>query len=72
MKSRNQLKKLEQINQAVKKYNQCLIYCEQQGEDLAIIQLQKSDRSTPDNFESVSASCTLYLILHSIQRRGRL
>ena len=27
-------KKLEQINQAVKKYNQCLIYCEQQGEDL--------------------------------------
>lgn len=29
MKSRNQ-QKLEQINQAVKKYNQCLIYCEQQ------------------------------------------
>lgn len=51
-------KKLEQINQAVKKYNQCLIYCEQQGEDLAIIQLKKSDRSTPDIFESVSASCT--------------
>ena len=58
MKSRNQQKKLEQINQAVKKYNQCLIYCEQQGEDLAIIQLKKVIAAHPTFFESVSASCT--------------
>lgn len=32
---------LEAINQAVKKYNQCLTYCDQGGEDLAIIQLKK-------------------------------
>lgn len=32
---------LEAINQAIKKYNQCLVYCEQGGEDLAVIQLRK-------------------------------
>lgn len=32
---------LETINQAIHKYNQCLNYCQQNGEDLAIIQLKK-------------------------------
>lgn len=32
---------LESINQAIHKYNQCLVYCRQNGEDLAIIQLKK-------------------------------
>lgn len=34
-------KELEVINQAVKKYNQSLAYCSQNGEDLAIIQLKQ-------------------------------
>ena len=32
---------LESINQAIKKYNQCLGYCKQNGEDLATIQLKQ-------------------------------
>ena len=32
---------LETINQAVKKFNQCLAYCQQNGEDLAMIQLKQ-------------------------------
>lgn len=32
---------LETMNQAIKKYNQCLTYCQQDGEDLAVIQLKK-------------------------------
>lgn len=32
---------LDTINQAIRKYNQCLTYCQQNGEDLAIIQLKK-------------------------------
>ena len=32
---------LETIDQAVKKFNQCLVYCQQNGEDLAAIQLKK-------------------------------
>lgn len=33
--------RLETINQTIKKYNQALIYCKQESEDLAIIQLKK-------------------------------
>lgn len=33
--------RLETINQTIKKYNQALLYCRQESEDLAIIQLKK-------------------------------
>ena len=54
-------KKLEQINQAVKKYNQCLIYCEQQGEDLAIIQLKKVIAAHPTFLKAYQLLALLYL-----------
>ena len=54
-------KKLEQINQAVKKYNQCLIYCEQQGEDLAIIQLKKVVADHPTFLKAYQLLSLLYL-----------
>ena len=54
-------KKLEQINQAVKKYNQCLIYCEQQGEDLAIIQLKKVIAAHPTFLKAYQLLARLYL-----------
>ena len=38
---------LEQINQAVKKYNQSLQYAAQGGEDLAILQLKKAVAAHP-------------------------
>ena len=57
-KSANQL---EVINQAVKKYNQCLNYCNQQGEDLAIIQLQKVILRHPTFLKAYQLLALLYL-----------
>lgn len=48
-------KELEQIDLAIKKYNQCLTYCRQNGEDLAAIQLKQVIRGTSDIFKGVSA-----------------
>lgn len=33
--------KLDAINQTIRKYNQALLYCRQDNEDMAIIQLKK-------------------------------
>ena len=54
-------KKLEQINQAVKKYNQCLTYCQQDGEDLAVIQLKKVVASHPTFLKAYQLLALLYL-----------
>lgn len=52
---------LETINQAVKKFNQCLIYCEQGGEDLAIIQLKKVVSAHPSFLKAYQLLALLYL-----------
>lgn len=41
-KVRESQEELEMINQAIRRYNQALLYCQQNGEDLAIIQLKKA------------------------------
>lgn len=40
-KIQNNPNKLETLNQAIKKYNQSLLYCRQGSDDLAVIQLKK-------------------------------
>ena len=52
---------LETINQAIKKYNQCLGYCRQQGEDLAIIQLKKVVMTHPTFLRAHQLLALLYL-----------
>ena len=52
---------LETINQAVKKYNQCLGYCRQNGEDLAIIQLKQVIISHPSFLKAHQLLALLYL-----------
>ena len=52
---------LEVINQAVKKYNQCLGYCQQNGEDLAIIQLKQVITSHPTFLKGYQLLALLYL-----------
>ena len=52
---------LEIINQAVKRYNQCLVYCSQNGEDLAIIQLKKVVASHPTFLKAYQLLALLYL-----------
>lgn len=54
-------KKLETINQAVKKYNQCLTYCAQDAEDMAIIQLKKVISMHPTFLKAYQLLSLLYL-----------
>ncbi|MCI8293015.1 MAG: tetratricopeptide repeat protein [Hespellia sp.] len=52
---------LDAINQAVKKFNQSLVYCNQEGEDLAIIQLRKVIASHPTFLKAYQLLALLYL-----------
>ncbi len=52
---------LDAINQAVKKYNQCLLYCQQGGEDLAAIQLRKVIASHPRFLKAYQLLALLYI-----------
>lgn len=52
---------LETINQAIHKYNQCLLYCQQNGEDLAIIQLKKVVAAHPTFLKAYQLLALLYL-----------
>lgn len=52
---------LDVIDQAVKKYNQCLVYCQQNGEDLAAIQLKKVIAAHPTFLKAYQLLALLYL-----------
>lgn len=52
---------LEAINQAVKKYNQSLEYCWQNGEDLAIIQLKKAVTVHPTYVKAHQLLALIYM-----------
>lgn len=52
---------LEAIDQAVKKYNQCLVYCQQNGEDLAAIQLRKVISAHPTFLKAYQLLALLYM-----------
>ena len=60
-KVQNSASRLETINQAVKKYNQCLAYCAQNGEDLAVIQLKKVILDHPSFLKAYQLLALLYL-----------
>ncbi len=52
---------LEVVNQAVKKYNQCLAYCQQNGEDLAVIQLKQVITAHPSFLKAYQLLALIYL-----------
>jgi len=52
---------LERINQAIHKYNQCLVYARQHGEDLAIIQLKKVIQAHPTFIKAHQLLALLYI-----------
>lgn len=54
-------KELETINLAIKKFNQCLIYCRQNGEDLAVIQLKQVISAHPDFLKAYQLLALVYL-----------
>ncbi len=52
---------LEAINDAIKKYNQALAYCEQGGEDLAAIQLRKVVATHPTFLRAYQLLALIYM-----------
>ena len=52
---------LETIDQAVKKFNQCLVYCQQNGEDLAAIQLKKVISAHPTFLKAYQLLALIYM-----------
>lgn len=60
-KVQNSQSRLESMCMAIRKYNQCLIYCEHDGVDLAIIQLKKITSSFPNYLRAQQLLALLYL-----------
>ena len=52
---------LETINLAIRKYNQCLAYCRQNGEDMAVIQLKQVISTHPDFLKAYQLLALIYL-----------
>lgn len=57
----NSARKLEKYNNAIKMYNQALIYAKQNSEDMAIIQLKKSLELNPNFIESYNLLALCYI-----------
>ncbi len=53
--------RLDAINQTIKKYNQALLYCKQESEDLAIIQLKKVLSLNPNMVQAHQLIALLYM-----------
>lgn len=53
--------RLESINQTIKKYNQALLYCQQDSKDLAVIQLKKVLSLNPKMVKGHQLLALLYL-----------
>ena len=52
---------LERINRAVKRYNQSLIYCRRNGDDVAIIQLKKAISEHPSFLKAYQLLALIYI-----------
>lgn len=52
---------LAAINQAIRRYNQSLVYCQQGGEDLAVIQLKKAIAAFPGFLRAHQLLALIYL-----------
>lgn len=57
----NSAKELDKINQAVKKYNQCLIYCERRNEKLALADLKQVVAAHPSFLKAHQLLALLYM-----------
>lgn len=63
---------LEAVDQAVKKYNQCLTYCRQNGEDLAAIQLKKVIAAHPTFLKAYQLLALLYIEMEQYAKAKQL
>lgn len=60
-KIQNSPEQLENINQAIRKYNQSLMLCEQRGEDMAILQLKRAIAVHPTFLKAYQLLALIYL-----------
>ena len=61
-------KELEMINLTIKNFNQCLVYCRQNGEDLAVIQLKQVISAHPDFLKAYQLLALVYLHTEQFSR----
>lgn len=64
--------RLDTINQAVKKYNQALLYCKQDSRDLAIIQLKKVLSLNPNLIKAHQLLALLYMQEEKFEQAKKL
>lgn len=64
--------RLDMINQTIKKYNQCLTYCRQGNEDMAIIQLKKVLSQNPKLIKGYHLLALLYIRERSYEKARKL
>ncbi|MCD7882790.1 MAG: tetratricopeptide repeat protein [Lachnospiraceae bacterium] len=64
--------KLDQINQSIRKYNQSVLYCREDNEDMAIIQLKKVINHNPKLVKAYQLLALLYMKRQEYDRSRRL
>ncbi len=64
--------KLDAINQTIRKYNQALLYCRQDNEDMAIIQLKKVLAQNPKLIKAYHLLSLLYLKRQEYEKARKL
>lgn len=64
----NNPSRLETINATIKKYNQALLYCEQDSQDLAVIQLKKVLSLNPNLVQAHQLLALLYINIEEFEK----
>ena len=64
--------RLDTINQTIRKYNQCITYCRENNEDMAIIQLKKVLSQNPKLVKAYQLLSLLYMKRQEYERARKL
>ena len=64
--------RLDTINQTIRKYNQCIQYCREDNEDMAIIQLKKVISQNPKLVKAYQLLALLYMKRQEYERARKL
>ena len=64
--------KLESINQTIEKYNQALLYCKQDDEDMAVIQLKKVLSQNPNLIKAYHLLALIYMKQQEYEKARKL
>ena len=64
--------KLDTINQTIKKYNQALLYCKQDDEDMAVIQLKKVLSQNPNLIKAYHLLALVYMKQQEYEKARKL